>query len=101
MSVGSRGGGGFFIDEQPALRGVLVALRFDHRLGFVHQLFQGFELFVDAGKSHVSDLINPPQPLGDELADRRGRNFAIVGFEDFFLHFVREALQLALRDRGA
>lgn len=81
------------------MRRVLKSLGVDDGLGFVDQFFQRFELAVDAGKSHISHLIDASQPLGHGFADGGAGRFAIVLAENLFLYFVDNPPKFAFRHR--
>src|ERR1700733_2342156 len=72
----------------------------------VEQLFQFFlelayifEVPVDAGKTDVSDLIDGPQMVHDQLADLVGGSFAFRRVHEEGFGFIHDGFQFGGRDR--
>src|SRR5438876_6038032 len=86
------GGGRRGLEEEPALGGIFEAFGIENGLGFLNQIVEGFESFVDTGEAHVGHLIEAAEALGDQLADDLAGNFLVIAALDFLFDFIRNPL---------
>jgi hypothetical protein len=86
--------------EQLSLIRVFIPSGVDDGLGFVHQLLDGLEPFVNAGEADEGHLIDIPQFFGNEFTDEFAGHFAVVGFENLVLDLIPDASQIRHGNRA-